>query len=224
MINKLQIPEKVTLDNLELLKILSDPTRMEIMKLIGAENKRERLCTVKQLAQSMGVAPTRLYYHVKMLEEHGLLVVGDTRIVSGIIEKQYHVMALNIAFSQNILPMAEGPKDEALQEVFNSVDQIVGNSLHNFRASLTVMYQEKLAEKEGGPPARKQVAMQICQNDLLLNASQAIAFEKRLVEIREEFEKLSNENLQKPDEDVLYYEVMQLFVPQYQRKIETGGC
>lgn len=220
MNDKLQISEKITLDNLELLKILSDPTRMEIMKLIGAENKRERLCTVKQVAQSMGVSPTKLYYHVKMLEEHGLLVVGNTRVVSGIIEKQYHVIALDISFSQNALSMTEGPKDEALQEVFNSVDQIVGNSLRNFRTSLTKMYEEKRAEKEGGPPARKQVAMQINRNDLLLNSEQAIAYEKRLVEIMEEFKTLSDENLQKPEGDMLYYEVTQMFVPQYQRKIE----
>ena len=31
MSKKPQIPEKITLDNLALLKILSDPTRMEVM-------------------------------------------------------------------------------------------------------------------------------------------------------------------------------------------------
>lgn len=222
MVNNLQISEKITLDDLELLKILSDPTRMEIMKLVGTENRSGRLCTVKQLAQLMGASPTKLYYHVKMLEERGLLIVGNTRVVSGIIEKQYHVIALDISFSQNALSMTEGPKDSALQDVFKSVDQIVGNSLRNFRASLTAIHEDKLAEKKGGPPARKQVAMQINRNDLLLRDQQAIAFEERLVEIMEEFKKLSNANLQEPKEDTLYYEVTQMFVPQYQRKVEMS--
>jgi len=219
MSEKLQVQEKITLDNLDLLKILSDPIRMGIMKHVGAENKRGKLCTVKQLAKIMDVSSTKLYYHVKMLEENGLLVVGDTRVISGIIEKQYQVMALNISFSQNILSLTDKPKDEALQDLFNSVDQVVNNSIYNLRTSLTTMYEEKLAEKGGGPPARKQVAMKINRGDLLLTAKQAVDFEKRLLKLVDDFEKLSDKNLQEDKKDMLYYEVTQMFVPQYQRKI-----
>ncbi|MBW3588023.1 MAG: helix-turn-helix domain-containing protein [Actinobacteria bacterium] len=45
--------------------------------------------TVKQVAEAIGESPNRLYYHFKLLEEHGLIRVSGTRIVSGIVEKEY---------------------------------------------------------------------------------------------------------------------------------------
>lgn len=218
MNNKLQISENITIDNLETLKILSDPTRLEIMKHIGTENKRGHLCTVKQVAKLMDVSPTKLYYHIKLLEEQGLIIVGDTRVVSGIIEKQYHVVAHNITLSQNALSTQEGPKDKALEDALKSIEQIVGNSINNTRTSLFTIYEEERAAKEGGAPARKQVAMTIFQDDFLLTHEQAIDFEKRLVELGAKFNKFSEQNLQAISEEMLYYEATLMFVPQYQRK------
>jgi DNA-binding transcriptional ArsR family regulator len=220
MVNDLKISDNLTIDNLETLKVLSDPTRHEIMKYVGAENKRGQFCTVKQLAKVMGVSATKLYYHIKLLEEQCLLVVGDTRIVSGIIEKQYHVIAWNISLSQSALSTQEEPKDEALEKVFSSIEQIVGNSLNNVRTSLLTIYEEELAAKKGGKPARKQVAMHISAKDLLLSTDQAITFEKQLVKMMDDFEILSNQNLKNDSEDILWYENIQMFVPQYQRKIK----
>jgi len=223
MVSKLQIQETITVDNLEVLKVLSDPTRLEIMKHIGAENRRDHLCTVKQLAKLMDVSPTKLYYHIKLLEEQGLLIVGDTRVVSGIIEKQYQVVAHSITLSQSALSTHDGPIDKALEDVFNSIEQIVGNSITNVRTSLFTIYEEERAAKEGGPPARKQVAMTISRDDLLLTSEQAIAFEKRLAELRAEFDKFSDQNIKAVNEEMLYYEATLMFVPQYQRKINKKG-
>ena len=184
---------------------------------MGAENKRDKLCTVKQLAKEMGVTPTKLYYHVKMLEEHGLLVVGDTRVVSGIIEKQYQVIALDISFSQNALSLSDKPKDEALQEIFNSVDQIINNSMYNLRSSLTTIYEEKRAEKDGGSTARKQSAMQISSDELLLTHDQAEEYKALLLELMDKYKELSDKNLQAANEEILSFEITQMFIPQYQR-------
>ena len=218
--NEIKADEYVMLDNLDALKVLSDPTRLEIMNHVGDENKRGKYCTVKQLAKMMGVATTKLYYHVKMLEEHGLLLVGETRIVSGIIEKQYQVVAHNISFSQNVLASHDGPKDEALEKMFQSVEQIVGVSIANLRTSLTTIYEEKLREKEGGESARKQVAMHIERDDFLLTHAQAEEFKDRLVSLMKEFRPVSDENTKDAQGEMLYFEATQMFVPQYQRKFE----
>ena len=39
MENKLEIPKSITINSLETIKILSDPTRLEIMKYVGEKNK-----------------------------------------------------------------------------------------------------------------------------------------------------------------------------------------
>jgi len=218
MPNKLQVPDHLIIDSLETLKVLSDPTRLEIMKYIGEVNKRDQRCTVKQLAKLMEVPPTKLYYHIKLLEEKKLLIVGDTRIVSGIIEKHYQVAAMDITLSQNALSMHNGPKDLALEELLKSISQIMNNSVNNTRSSLIAIYEEERAAKEGGPPARKQVAMHVSKIEMLLTHEQAENFKVQLTALVQEFKTLSDQNARTGDEDKLYFDVMQMFVPQYQRK------
>ena len=41
-----------------------------------------------EYAGRLGLAPTRLYYHINLLEKHGLLVVDETRTVGNLIEKR----------------------------------------------------------------------------------------------------------------------------------------
>src|SRR5436190_15869195 len=72
------------LNTVERLKAVADPIRIRlILELL--DGKR----TVKELAEALGVPPTRLYYHVKILERHGLIEVANRRMVSGIEERTY---------------------------------------------------------------------------------------------------------------------------------------
>ncbi|AWB43395.1 transcriptional regulator [Paenibacillus sp. CAA11] len=70
----------------EEIKIYSDPYRLKIFNnfhLIG------RPATVKEVADTMGEVPAKVYYHVKKLESIGLLKVVETREIKGIIAKYY---------------------------------------------------------------------------------------------------------------------------------------
>ncbi len=66
------------------LKALADPLRLRMGLLMLEEGR-----TVKELAAILGVPPTRLYYHVRILERHGLIEVVERRMVSGIEERRY---------------------------------------------------------------------------------------------------------------------------------------
>ena len=73
------------LNTVERLKAVADPTRIRlVLELLDRES------TVKELAEALGVPATRLYYHVKILERHGLIEVANRRMVSGIEERTYH--------------------------------------------------------------------------------------------------------------------------------------
>src|SRR5215204_4411779 len=80
-------PEFVVSD-LETLKVVSDPLRIQLLELLVRGPR-----TVKQLASEMGTTSTKLYYHMSLLEERGIVRVISTRVVSGIIEKQYAITA-----------------------------------------------------------------------------------------------------------------------------------
>ena len=186
-------------------------------------NQRGQLCTVKQLAELMELPPTKLYYHVKLLEEHELLIVADTRIVSGIIEKQYQIAALNITVSQKLMSIQSEPKDLALEEILNSLSQLVTSRVNNARVSLITKFEKERAAQEEGLPTSKKVSMNISKADLLLTPAQAEDFKKRFEELLQEFNGLSDQNIQHFDKEALYYEITHMFVPQHQRKVNADS-
>lgn len=76
--------EQRVINDVELLKIMLDPRRMQILRFAQDEP-----ITVKQMAEIMDEKPSRLYYHVKKLEEAGLLELVETKQQGNLIEKYY---------------------------------------------------------------------------------------------------------------------------------------
>ncbi|MEU8001826.1 winged helix-turn-helix domain-containing protein [Catellatospora sp. NPDC049111] len=91
------VPRRV-IDDVATLKALADPIRMAILELAMAEPART--WTAKEFAGIVGISPTKIYYHLNLLEQHGLVQIRDTRVVNGIIEKQYGAGQLDLRFSR----------------------------------------------------------------------------------------------------------------------------
>jgi DNA-binding transcriptional ArsR family regulator len=72
------------------LRALADPMRIRILTETIEEPR-----TVKQLAQSLGVPATRLYYHIKILQRHRMLRIASRRMVGSIQERSYLATARN---------------------------------------------------------------------------------------------------------------------------------
>jgi len=98
-----------TIANLETLRVLTDPLRMRLMSAFA--DQPDTPVTVKQLANQLEVRPTRLYYHVNLLEEHGLIKVASSRVVSGIIEKSYIPAARSINIDQELLKVSPAGRE-----------------------------------------------------------------------------------------------------------------
>lgn len=99
--------------DLETLRVVSDPLRVRI--LAAASHP----ATVKQIAKALKLAPGKLYYHIELLERHGLLVVDSTRVVSGITEKHYRAAAQELRVDRRIFG-ARAPR-EAFDAMMNAV-------------------------------------------------------------------------------------------------------
>lgn len=107
-------PELVISD-LETLKVLADPLRLSILEFLM------RPSTVKRIAEKINKPATKLYYHFNLLEKHGLIVLVDTRIVSGIIEKHYQAAARVYRVAKNLLAPGSDEFDEGLELTLNGV-------------------------------------------------------------------------------------------------------
>ena len=97
------------INDLETLKVLADPLRLQIVELCTQAPR-----TVKQIAKVLNLPPTKLYYHIKQLEERALIKVVDTRIVSGIVEKQYQAAAFNYRVDRELFSLTSQAGKEGL--------------------------------------------------------------------------------------------------------------
>src|SRR5947208_901637 len=83
------ILEERTVTDLETLRLLADPLRLSILGAFPSGTAKRLPMSVKEIADKIDEGQTKLYRHVKKLEDAGLLRVAETRVVSGIIEKRY---------------------------------------------------------------------------------------------------------------------------------------
>jgi DNA-binding transcriptional ArsR family regulator len=102
-------------EDVETLRVLSDPLRLAILKLLmdGARRK-PRVRSAKEIAAELGEPRTKLYRHLEQLQATGLIEVADTRPVSGIVEQRYRTGQLSLRVDEGFMA-GKAPVDEALR-------------------------------------------------------------------------------------------------------------
>jgi len=79
------------------LRTLFDPLRLRIMGAIRTPR------TAKELGVALGVEPNKLYYHLRRLQEHGLVSVDDRRTGA---ERRFVATAKRLAVDPAVHPSA----------------------------------------------------------------------------------------------------------------------
>lgn len=187
-------PDKeLVVKDVETLKVLADPLHLQIMDLLCDPK------TVKQIAKTTNLATTKLYYHIKQLEESGLIQVVSTRVVSGIIEKQYQVKALNIKIDQRMFNSAgtSGPDEEI---------DLVEPTFKRVAADIAASRQAGLVDRTKDPEGIYRVKLIRAMSRL--KPEQVKKFNKRLEELVEEFSDMEDEDLSTQN-----YAFMSVFFP-----------
>lgn len=165
---------------LEALKVFSDPLRQQIIEALLEGAK-----TVKQVAAELELAPTKLYYHVNLLEEHGLIQVTETRIVSGIIEKRYMAAALEFAIERALLTPGSSGKGEVLNTIFDAM-------IEPIRSDLQKSLEQGLIDMRDDAPVEHKFRMWRASSRLA--PEQAQVFYERLGTLIEEFNAFKDED------------------------------
>lgn len=86
------------IEDLETMRTVADPLRVQMLELLV--NKTH---SARELAGKLGLAPSRLYYHINQLEKLGLIVVEETRQVGNLLEKYYRATAGQFEVSRSLL-------------------------------------------------------------------------------------------------------------------------
>ena len=72
------------LNSLEEINIVSDPIRLKIIMTLGTTPK-----TAQDLSDALGVSRSKIHYHLKILEQNGIIEVVDTELINGITQKYF---------------------------------------------------------------------------------------------------------------------------------------
>jgi DNA-binding transcriptional ArsR family regulator len=94
--------EILHIQDVDTLKALAEPTRLAILTAL-LKPPWPRVMSVKELAAELDMAQTRLYRHVRQLEEAKLIKVAETRMVSGILEQRYQASERDVRFAPDFV-------------------------------------------------------------------------------------------------------------------------
>lgn len=193
------------INDLETLNVVADPLRVRILDLLRGEPQ-----TVKRLNEILGIGVSKLYYHVRLLEQHGLIRVYETRVVNGILEKHYQATAYKLSVDHALFSSSPTtPSATTGLEVFLSA------VLDDTRKDIQQSVREGLIELAPDAPVARQLYLGRCW--ARLSPAQAQQFRARLDALVDEFLSLAPD----PDShDLQWYEWLDGLYPTH---IEPGS-
>lgn len=137
----LQPQEEMVISDLEVLKAITDPLRIRIVELLIEPH------TVKEIAPQLNIGKTKLYYHINLLEKHGIIRVVRTRLVSGILEKSYQITAMRFRPAAELLKAGDEGKEQGLA-IFDSIFDVTrADFLHTLKHEQTDSAAERKEKK-----------------------------------------------------------------------------
>jgi DNA-binding transcriptional ArsR family regulator len=200
MKNKIEpsnMEEIYLIKDFETLKVIADPIRNQILEILL--NKPQN---VKEVADKLGLAPSKLYYHFNMLEKFGFLEVVETRQVSNLIEKYYQATATYLSIDPNLLTFNTDEGKESIQSVMAA-------TIDTTREDLLRSLQARSFQLEQGA-AEQPRSITISRNLSNLSDEQYKDFYKRLDALIEEFSKSDSKD---PNDQT--FALMIAFYPSY---------
>jgi DNA-binding transcriptional ArsR family regulator len=114
------LPEEYYVETVEQLRSIADELRMRIGSLLLSGPM-----TATQVAKALGMAPSKIHYHLTELERVGLVKVAYTRQRGNLLERYYIPVARNIKVSQSLV-------SSSLDEAMNTAEAMVRQGAEDF--------------------------------------------------------------------------------------------
>ncbi len=187
--------------DLETLRALADPIRSQILECVTLKPM-----TVKSVAEDLGVAPSKLYYHFSQLEHYGFIQVIETRLVGNMLEKIYRATAEKFDLSPGLLDFSSPQGKESISGMLDA-------SLDLIREDLSRSLESRFNQVEQGAVENPRHVM-VTRSLSRMSDEKANQFFERLRALVEEFEGENN-----PDErespDLPTFAMSVIFYPRY---------
>lgn len=184
MFNNIPIMQELILEkritSLDMHKAIVHPLRISIL-----EQLVHHPYTAKELAKSLQLQLTKLYYHLNLLERFDIIRVVQTRLVSGIMEKTYRATARNYVLDRQTLfkDMSEAQLHDWVEGMLQSVWDATRDNIKEGVFSEQIDPTEEVLH-------RKLLLMRCSSR---MSPGRATEFHTRLTTLMNEFEQDYNE-------------------------------
>jgi hypothetical protein len=180
--------DHIVIDDLETFRIIDNPLRQRICHL----TRHPR--SVKEIAATLRVPVTRLYYHVNLLESAGFIEVAEVRKSGAQLERVYRGRRGTIVPSAQFVEQIGDPAEAARV--------LAGALLDNTRAEVEAVMEKNLRNEE--------VFGTVSRGVLQLPADVAAEFLVRIEDLADEMRAAARET---ESEDAEIYSFTYAFVP-----------
>lgn len=174
-----------TVDNVDVLKALADPTRMAILAALMKTRHDLPVMSVKELAAELGEPQTKLYRHVRQLEAAGLIRVASSRMVSGILEQRYQASQQDLRLGRGFLRVHAEDAVGVMQAV-----------LDRFRDGFFAAFGAERRSADDIPAEEAYRIPMVSLSDLKISPAKALELRSKLKEIVDD---LNDEQAEDPD-------------------------
>jgi DNA-binding transcriptional ArsR family regulator len=162
------------INDFETLKVMADPVRAQIFELLVQDAQ-----TVAQVAEKLGLAASKLYYHFGLLEKAGLIQVVATRQVRNMVEKDYRATADTVDVAPSLLNFNTSEGRENLQAMLAA-------TLDSTREDILRSVQARILDLERGEAPRERRLL-LTRETSRISGARAEAFQQRLAALVQEF-------------------------------------
>ncbi len=163
------------ISDLETLKVYFDPMRARIVRTISHDPR-----TVHEIAKELDVPFTRLYYHMNMLEKHGIIRVVETRNLSGAVEEKYYQIAARM-FTVDRALLTINPGDESSKGLEVVMETVLENTQRDIRHSA----QDGMIDLTKTSPDPEAILLR--RGMVRMSKERATYFHERLLALIEDF-------------------------------------
>jgi DNA-binding transcriptional ArsR family regulator len=170
-------PEDVRyIRDVETLRAISDATRMRMLETMV--QRRDPAWSVKELASALDLPQTRLYHHIELLLERDLIRPVERRVVSGIIETRYNVVATSFQLDRALFA---ADSDEGLAVLHETLRAVFDTARSELELAI------RLRSVDASPDAAPDRRLLLSRGLARLSPARATELRERLTALLEEY-------------------------------------
>jgi DNA-binding transcriptional ArsR family regulator len=125
------------------LKVFYDPVRQRILRALYTP------LSVTELGEDLGESPNRLYYHVRLLEQHGLIRVAEERRAGSNLERLYGRAATRYELADDLIEegsrLAAPVADDLMDRLLARFSKMLANHENPTQLRHVLTYGKKIS-------------------------------------------------------------------------------